>query len=611
VPQSAQPPGVASAAVDISIEGRTAAYEAALAKMPGITEAYARKSSQAMQRAFYVQQAKQIAGLVDTNEKAAATTSKVWADVGKKVGELAGGPFAKLAQVVFDLVPKSAAASNALGVVVGAGAAVGGVVVGIAAVGTAIKSLADAALVAETNLRKAGLAGEIPTRSRDSLREYREATTALAHEVDFLQVEVGAAVSGPLTDLTEILANVSQWLRVGKGDLEEEQVATAAWGAAMATVNPIGVAFIAMLRGQAEGTKALVVERKKLTEAELDYIQTQAELDDAARRDAAKRGEKQIADQRKALEQAAVADIALAQQKQRELARIAEAAAKADAALQLQRQAEAIKAHNDELAAEVEWQTQLAQARLEVERTNADLRVQLAQDEATRKKAAEASWVESARQLNEQRAEAAIQTAKDIKAAEFALMSATVDGLHTLTQIAADTYKARGEQGRQHARFLAGAEKAMAITAIGIDTAAAIMQGFAMFGPPPSPAGLAAAAAAVIAGTTQAAAVAATPMPSFFGGVGRSPGSPGQPSPTMQHGGERTLTNTAADTWGDAFIDAMNAGLAPLQLLAQMGGGGSSSGDLVIDGMRLGRYVRKQARDGRQYGAASPYQSRK
>jgi hypothetical protein len=61
--------------------------------------------------------------------------------------------------------------------------------------------------------------------------------------------------------------------------------------------------------------------------------------------------------------------------------------------------------------------------------------------------------------------------------------------------------------------------KKFALLNIALDTAQSIIKGIAMFGPPPSPAGIAAIATASITGAVQAAIVAATPIPKFKDGV--------------------------------------------------------------------------------------------
>jgi len=78
-------------------------------------------------------------------------------------------------------------------------------------------------------------------------------------------------------------------------------------------------------------------------------------------------------------------------------------------------------------------------------------------------------------------------------------------------------------------RATAVADKIAGVIDVGINTAKAIMKGFAIFGPPPSPAGIAASIAAGIQGGIQAAAIAAKPLPAIpsfatGGNTGITPG---------------------------------------------------------------------------------------
>ncbi len=103
-------------------------------------------------------------------------------------------------------------------------------------------------------------------------------------------------------------------------------------------------------------------------------------------------------------------------------------------------------------------------------------------------------------------------------------------------------------------RLLFPVTQANALVNVGLSTAEAIIKGFALFGPPPSPAGIAAAAAAGTTGALQAAAILSKrppPMPAFAGGgtVGGAGGVDSQvvratPGETMLNPGQsRNLFN--------------------------------------------------------------------
>jgi hypothetical protein len=67
-------------------------------------------------------------------------------------------------------------------------------------------------------------------------------------------------------------------------------------------------------------------------------------------------------------------------------------------------------------------------------------------------------------------------------------------------------------------RKAAAAEKASAVFSIGLNTAMAIMQAIAQFGPPPSPMGIAGIAIASVLGATQLAIALAKPLPKYAKG---------------------------------------------------------------------------------------------
>ncbi len=140
---------------------------------------------------------------------------------------------------------------------------------------------------------------------------------------------------------------------------------------------------------------------------------------------------------------------------------------------------------------------------------------------------------------------------------------------------------------RKSARKMAVAQRAGALFGVGVDTLGATMKAFAMFGPPPSPAGIAAAGAAVVAGTAAGIGIAAEPLPSLFRGGGRATASTGMAGDgsyvASLHPRERVLNGRAATALGDEVVSALNEGLAPL---AGMSGGG---GDVYLGTEQVGR----------------------
>jgi hypothetical protein len=100
-------------------------------------------------------------------------------------------------------------------------------------------------------------------------------------------------------------------------------------------------------------------------------------------------------------------------------------------------------------------------------------------------------------------------------------------------------------------------QKGAALANIAIDTHQAISKGFAMFGPPPSPAGIGAAIAAGAQGTLSAAAIIAEAIPEFKGfAMG---GRPPTDRPSIV--GERGIETFMPDTPGTVFSNAVTRGL--------------------------------------------------
>lgn len=167
---------------------------------------------------------------------------------------------------------------------------------------------------------------------------------------------------------------------------------------------------------------------------------------------------------------------------------------------------------------------------------------------------------------------------------------------------------------RMNAKNAARAQKAAALFGIGVNTAEAVLKAFALFGPPPSPPGIAAAGMATTTGLLQAGIVAATPLPSFYvgkaghttGNAGAGPGG----TPALLHPREEVLTSDAADRIGRDKIAAWNAGADPSV-------GGGTGGDVYLDLEPVGRVVARSARragplrdtlhGGRPIGARNPY----
>lgn len=109
-------------------------------------------------------------------------------------------------------------------------------------------------------------------------------------------------------------------------------------------------------------------------------------------------------------------------------------------------------------------------------------------------------------------------------------------------------------RGGESAKFAAGVAKASAMFQVGVDTAAAVVKGIALFGPPPSPAGIAAITAASAIGATQAGLIAAEPLPEFHTG--------GEVTANLLPG-EFVVNKQGVSAAGKDQLRDMNAGISP------------------------------------------------
>ena len=120
-------------------------------------------------------------------------------------------------------------------------------------------------------------------------------------------------------------------------------------------------------------------------------------------------------------------------------------------------------------------------------------------------------------------------------------------------------------QRRQDAQAAFRGEQAAALASVGFNTAASVLKAYAMFGPPPSPAGIASSIAAAAAGAAQAAIVATQQAPQYHTGADyvASFTRAGEVRASLTPG-EAVLNARAADNLGRDTIQAANdTGAAP------------------------------------------------
>lgn len=126
--------------------------------------------------------------------------------------------------------------------------------------------------------------------------------------------------------------------------------------------------------------------------------------------------------------------------------------------------------------------------------------------------------------------------------------------------------KERIKTQRQDLREAAKLAKAAALLEVAISTSAAILRGFAMFGPPPSPVGIAAAAAATAAGVVQAGAIRREPLPKAHSGEFIQPD---EQLRTVRAGEAILNQRAAADLGGAAGVRSLNSGAGAGPIVVQ------------------------------------------
>jgi len=236
--------------------------------------------------------------------------------------------------------------------------------------------------------------------------------------------------------------------------------------------------------------------------------------------------------------------------------------------------------------------TEMEQAEKDLER-----RLGIEEDLAAAKKAARET------ELKDQQEQAATA---------LGLASSGASALEGLAAQVADNATAEAERGskaKQKAVLIAfKAEKAAALTTAAINTALAVQKAIAMFGPPPSPFGIAGIATALTIGATQIGAIAATAPPTFHTGGVIQEAKPGEVD-IRALPGEAVLPRD---------VVAANGGPGEVMQRARSGfGGGAVSVDLKLRHRSLDRITAEvmgaggrtsmQTRGLRSSGYSNPY----
>lgn len=246
--------------------------------------------------------------------------------------------------------------------------------------------------------------------------------------------------------------------------------------------------------------------------------------------------------------------------------------------------------------------TELAQAQIDAQAEVADraksniasLKAALQDQAAEQERLNESLLTDEQRIIKEER-EAAEQLAKDKSGFSQAEIDATKAELKAKIRARKKNLRAARSAGKRAAK----AQKQAARLGVVVNTAAAILKGFAQFGPPPSPAGVSAAAAATLAGVTQLAVIGRQKPPQFH--AGGTPAAPPSPQFTStpdeqivsQLPGESTLNQRATQAIGTEAIDTLNRT------------GGGSSGGVVINQNLDGRVINRAVQRGMERGTIS------
>jgi hypothetical protein len=145
---------------------------------------------------------------------------------------------------------------------------------------------------------------------------------------------------------------------------------------------------------------------------------------------------------------------------------------------------------------------------------------------------------------------------------ELASAGAGIDAVAALAEAVQDGQKKQSKAYKAAALVAYAANKASALLSIGMNTAEAVTKAIALFGPPPSPPGIAAMTSAYVIGGLQAAAVLATDPPEFPAGGMVRPPSPDHYSVGVEPGEAVLSRQGVRSVGGEQGVAAANSGQA-------------------------------------------------
>lgn len=368
----------------------------------------------------------------------------------------------------------------------------------------------------------------------------------------------------------------------------------------------------ARAKAEEEADKVKVeFERKKAQQAkEADRAEAQLHRENERRRKERQRAREQEARERERLQKqqtaavlAAMGDQERAQQEHAdamaEREREAAERAKANAQLMLDLEALQIEANRERFA--------FVQEQVEATAAHAVEFAQIAnerqQDIIQRRFARNTDELDKLRRKRRAVADEMSETTNEQRKAELKAQLETLKG-------DIDTRKKRARNQRSEARRLFKGQKRIAQAEVAFNTAAAIIKAFAMFGPPPSPVGIAAAATAGASGLAQSLRIRNQRPPTFAGGgMVEAPRLPGSPDHVVVGIDKReaVLRRSAVDRLGGKeAVDALNEDRAMPSRRAAPTMPGRDAVDLAVRAIAAAF----DERAGRQFGQAYVYGAR-
>lgn len=629
----------------IKVDADISEYIRVLKKIPGITDKEAKKAADNWAKQLKQGQIK--AALQAT--KSAKKSSKAWNDSAgdtkaglegmKQAAEAFGGQVGAAAGVAEKLGRSFLESGKAAGPV---GAAFGAVALGLAGValaGVAVaKALFDVVASADEaieRLKEIEGTKPLPPATIEALDSWRQAALGAEASGERLKVVVAGELANAFEDVVPLIAaaadsladfiqntskvkaTVDEWqgvIRVATGVLSAGTTEAIRYQFALDEIGEEARESAKGVKDLSKETEGLADEQAKILDQGprlSDFLKFQAEQERKLAKARAAAAKQRADDLREVnafiKEEKAFFEGIRADREAEESAEIARIVAAQDAhkarILQLKEEADAREQlFKDNMAALAE------QARVERE-----------VDEARRQRLLAA--VSDAQMLSN----AAIGFAAELSAAQIqsqsdvanrasdkanslkALLKETFDGeaeMRTASEQAAieatrnelkANIQAREEDAksaRESARKLAKLQKQLGRLDVGVNTAVAIIKAFAMFGPPPSPAGLAAAAAATLAGATQLSVINRQKPPQFH--TGNVPQGPQLPSFTStpderlvsQLPDESTINQRGTQALGPENIDQLNK-------TGSLGAMGTTVNNIVLDGRVIGRGVER------------------